>query len=603
MIYLQIPSQPTDVEPISIISWLLLFLIIGIVVYRILNDPVLRQSIFKKKESDDTVQRGKKSPLESLLRNLVRGLDGQLINSARFKSPLLAAIFTKTQLRITTFALILVAVLFILGAWEGGLLALGIVALALWGHSSQYTYVWKKEEGGKDILTGLYWYYKDSEKSLQYLMKASEVNNDPFMAYLIAEELKSIESWKPEEERSYSEAIYWYERVVERSKYDIRESLNSLNSLKIQEGQYEDALRHLDTLKDEYEVESPMRYSAAYFGIGEENELQCKLDEAIEYYKQALEIFPELQSNIPCIITSKLTFLYSRIGEFDNSKTTAEQLLKFYLAGEFQNKLSTSNQTFNEFIEEISYPFKCTADIEGFVTMLSQGINSNTSEEMAVKFQSYLVKFLRRAGRIEQAEVFEQNLLKNHEKNIHYDRGFDHLKSAQSQLKKPSSVITDMENLELYRMGYYDRFFENLKYLFDNNEDIQAKDYHHILLGFSLSRWEWDQVITICDEGLAEEDQNNIYHYYRALIKALLYKGKLDEALVNLGSLIELQNQDNSFGLPDEDFHLFARLYQADCQKGKAIKIYEMWMAKENKGSYISEDKIRWIKKKIQQLS
>lgn len=480
----------------SSFSWILLFLIIGLVVYRIFISLNLHQTSLKKEESGDIVQRGKKSPLENLLHSLVRGLDGQLINSARFESPLLAAIFTKTQLRITTYSLILVAVLFILGAWQVGLLALGIITFGLWFHSSRYTYVWKKEEGGKDILTGLYWYYKDVEKSLEYLMKASDINSDPFIAYLIAKKLDKIESLKPEEERACSDAIDWYEQVVEHSKYDIKESLNSLIWLKIQEGQYEDALHYLAILKSEYEVESPRGYLAAYFGLGEENELQSNLDEAIEYYEQALEISPELQSNIPCIITSKLTFLYSRIGEFNNSKAKAEQLLKFYLAGEFQNKKSTSKPTFNEFIEDVSYPFKCTADIEGFVSMLSRGINSNTSEEMVIKLKSYLAEFLRAVRRKEQTDVIKDDLLE-----------------------------------------------------------------------VSKSKWDWDQVITICDERIPENQGNKTY-YYLALIKALLYKGKLDEALVNLDSLIELQNQDNSFKLPDEDFHLFARLYQTGCQKG-----------------------------------
>lgn len=550
MILLQ--ATAFDGDNSSPFKWILSLILICLVVYRIFIYPRLNRTTPKKEASEDTVQRDRNSPLEDLLGNLVRGLDGELINSTRFKSPLLAAIFTKRFIWATFFTLSLTVFVFVIGDWQASLVMLGMGVLVLWEHSHQYIYVWEKKEGGKDILTGLYWYYKDSEKSLQYLMKANVVNSDPFIAYLIAEKLYKIESRKHEEERTYSLAIDWYEQVIEHSKYDIRESLNILSYLKIQEGEYEDALYHLATLKDAYGIEYPRRYLAAYLGLGEKDELKCDLEGSIEYYEQASKIDPELQPDISCIITSKLTFLYSKTEEFNNSKAKAEQLLKFYLAGEFQNKLSTSKPTFYEFIEEVSYPFKCTADIEGFVSMLSQGINNNTSEEMAVEFKSYLVKYLRRAGRIEQAEAFEQDLFRNHGKNLAVDS--------------------------------------------------QRKNSQPDLLEISKSAWNWDQVIAICDERIPENQGNKPY-YYLTLIKALIYKGKLDEAFLHLDSLIELQSQENSFYLPDEDFHLFARLYQADCKKGKAIKIYEMWMAKENKGSYVRKDKIKWMKKKIKELS
>lgn len=529
----------------SLIGWGLLLLIIGIVVYRIFIYPRLNRTTPNKEESEGTVQKGKSSPLENKLGRLVKGLDGQLINSARFESPLLAAIFTKTPLRLTIAALIFIVVLFIWGEWQAGLIMLGIVALILLFHSIGYISIWRKEEGGKDILTGLYWYYKDAEKSLEYLVKASEANNDPFIASLIAKKLDKIESLKPEEEREYSEAINWYEQAVNNPRYDIRESLDALIWLKIGEGEYEDALHYLTILQIEYEVESLKEYSAAYFGLAEKREYQCDLQEAIEYYEKALEINQDVNHYLHYQIISKLTFLYGQIGDFTQSKARANQLLRLYLEGRY--KIG-----FNEFIEEASYPFKSTSDIDGFISMLSEGISRNASEEMSIEFKSFLAEFLRATGRTEQAEGYEQDLLQNHGKKLSTDR--------------------------------------------------QRKGNQPNLLHTSESKWDWDQVIAICDEAI-QESQGDKTYYYRTLIKALFYKGNSKEALDNLDTLIGLKMNDSSIYFSDEDFSLFARLYQAGCQNDKAIKAYKMWIAKEEKGTYSSEEKTKWIEKQIKQLS
>jgi tetratricopeptide (TPR) repeat protein len=545
MIFLQIPLQPPGGDLTSIISWILLLILVSLVIYRVFIFPRLNRTIPKKEESEDTFQRGGNSPLENTLGNLVKGLDGQLINSARFESPLLAAIFTKTPLRLTIAALIFIIVLFIWGEWQAGLITLGLVALILLFHSIRYISIWRKEEGGKDILTGLYWYYKDAEKSLEYLVKASEANSDPFIASLIARKLDKIESLKPEEEREYSEAINWYEQAVNNPRYDIRESLDALIWLKIGEGEYEDALHFLTILQSKYDVQPPKEYSATYFGLAEKRECQCDLQEAIEYYEKALEIDQAVNPYLHYEIISKLVLLYGQIGDFTQSKSRANQLLRFYLEGRY--KIG-----FDEFIEEASYPFKSTSDIDGFISMLSEGISRNASEEMSIEFKSFLAEFLRATGRTEQAEGYEQDLLQNHGKKLSTDR--------------------------------------------------QRKGNQPNLLHTSESKWDWDQVIAICDEAI-QESQGDKTYYYRTLIKALFYKGNSKEALDNLDTLIGLKMNDSSIYFSDEDFSLFARLYQAGCQNDKAIEVYKMWLASEEKGTSIGEDKVRWIESRIKQLS
>ncbi|MCI5091183.1 tetratricopeptide repeat protein [Phaeodactylibacter sp.] len=543
MILLQGNLSPGANTPLM--SWILLFLIVGIVVYRILIYPRLNRTTPKKGVSEDKVQKGKSSPLENKLGSLVKGLDGQLINSARFESPLLAAIFTKTPLQLTIAALIFIIFLFIWGEWQAGLIMLGIVALVLLFHSIRYISIWRKEEGGKDILNGLYWYYKDAQKSLDYLIKASEANDDPFIASLIAKKLDKIESLKPEEEREYSEAINWYEQVVNNPRYDISGSLDTLIWLKIGEGEYEDALHYLTILQSKYEVQSPKEYSAAYLGLAEKREFQCDVQEAIEYYEKALEIDQAVNPYLHYEIISKLTFLYGQIGDFTQSKAKANQLLKLYLEGKY--KIG-----FREFIEEASYPFKSTSDIDGFVLMLSEGLNANATEDISIEFKSYLAAFLRAAGRPQQAEVFEQDLLQNHGKKL--------------------------------------------------SADIQRKGNQPNLLHTSEGKWDWDQVIAICDEAI-QESQGDKTYYYRSLIKALFYKRNSKEALDNLDTLIGLKMNDSSIYFSDEDFRLFANLYQAGCQNDKAIEVYKMWLASEEKGSSIGEDKVRWIESRIKQLS
>ena len=552
MILLQSDSFFWDDSSLS--YWVLVSFIIGLVVYRIFIHPQRNRKTSSEAEVDNSLYRNQKSPLESTLRDLIWGLDIHHINSDRFSSPLLAAIFTKIQLTLTIIALTFIVLFFANGGWQGGLIILGITAFFLGGYSSQYIRIWKKELGGKDILTGLYWYHKDHDKSLMHLKKASEVNDDPFMSYIIAHDLKLVESRKSEEEQDYSEVIGWFEQIVNNSNYDIKESLQGLISSLNRNHQYEEALSYLPKYEEEYGSELPWEYQIAYRGLAERYELQCNLERAIEYYEKALEIEGDkTQPFVYCVILSKLIFFYAMSEEFAQSKDNAKKLTHTYLLDEYQNRPSKFPETYNEFIEMVSLPFKMTNEMDGYVSMLFEGIETDGSGKTHKRVKLYLAKFLRVAGRAKKAEALDLDLLENHGENM--------------------------------------------------PEERSGKDYRPSPLEMSIGQWNWDQVIAICDEKLLEENPQNKPYYYRTLLKALLYKGKLNESLLNLDSLLELKRSDSTIYMNEEDYRFFAKLYQAGCMKEKAIEIYQMWIAKEERSSYVDEDKIRRINKKIRQLT